>query len=266
MVGLPSRLRLDTRRDIERRIPFILRYLGREYTVKLVGYRRLDPLRLYSTESALESDKLGLVLRAVLYEGYDAPIIAILGYGGRLYIYDGHHRSRVYLWLERLVDAYLIEARGYRPRISIPLAKTPVINPPQRPSGEVSVWMHMVNVIFFLERRHNILARVWRERIPVERLHATQPLAKPVTKPYDKATPPILAYWFDGEYYVVDGHTRVCSALLSGRTHVDAIVFTLHKKIGLIRTSEALGKPRFSKEYCHAPNTISCGGGASVWD
>ncbi len=247
-----SRLKLDTWRDIERRIPYIIKFLSRDYTLRFAGKRRLNPRRLYSTESGLESDKLGIVLKAMLYEGYDAPIIAILGYMGRLYIFDGHHRSRVSLWLDKLVDAYLIEAPSYKPRIMIPLKDTPIVNPPVTPNDPAAAtWKHMINIIGFLEARHKSIAKLWREQVSIGNLIATQPLAKPVTKLYGPDVPPVLVYKYYDKYYVVDGHTRVCAALLSGCNKVEAIVFTLNKPIGLIETSKYFGEPRFTSSYCY---------------
>lgn len=247
-----KRLKLDTWRDVERRIPFIIRFFSTDYTVRLIGKRRLDPKRLFSTESGLESDKLGIVLKAMLYEGYEAPVVVILGYMGRLYIFDGHHRSKVSLWLRRYVDAYLIEARSYKPRITVPLKSTPIINPPTTPQDPViATWKHMVNIIGFLETRHKSIARLWRERIRVDKLIATQQLIKPAVKVYDTKTPPILVYKYKGKYYVIDGHTRVCAALSSGIAEVEAVVFTLNKLIGIVKTSRCLGEPKFTNQYCH---------------
>jgi len=245
-----NRLKLDTRRDIERRLPYIVKRFSREYTVKFLGVKKLDPKRLHSTETGLESDKLGLVLKAVLYEGYEAPVIVILGAGGRLYIYDGHHRSKVNLWLDKLVEAFLIEVRGYKPRIAIPLSKTPVINPPYSPPEPILTWKHMVNIIWFLESRHNILARVWREEIDIEELYATQLIVRYNKRLISKEIPPVLVYYYDNKYYVIDGHNRVCAALASGKKRIESIVFTLNREIGLVKTSEALGRPRFNKQYC----------------
>lgn len=247
------RLRLDKESDIVRRIPFIIKFLSRDYTIRFIGKRRIDPRQLYSTESCLESDKLGLVLRAVLYENYDAPIIVILGYMGRLYIFDGHHRSRVALWLNKYVDAYLLQAPSYKPRIQKPLYKTPIVNPPVAPSNTViNTWKHMVNIITFLELKHNTLARIMRACIRINELIATQPLTKPVTRLYNpKTDPPILVYEYDGKYYVIDGHTRVCSALITGLECIESIIFTFNKPIGIIKISKYFGEPAFTHSYCY---------------
>ncbi|MCD6488426.1 MAG: ParB-like nuclease domain-containing protein [Desulfurococcales archaeon] len=254
MGDLPGRLRLDSWRDIESRLPKITRMLNLRYSVRFLGKRRLDPRRLYSTEPGLESDKLGLVLYSMLYRGYDAPIVTVLGYGGRLYIIDGHHRARAALWLERLVDSYLIEARAYKPRVTMPLEKTPIINPPETVSEYVHVLRHIVNIIYFLEKSHGVRARVWRDVIRIEDLYATQPLSKPVREKWHEEMLPPLVYRWGKEYYVVDGHTRVCSALLAGLEVVDAIVFTLNKEIGLVKTSHSIGSPRFNHSYCRKKN------------
>ncbi len=245
-----KRLILDSERDVIRRLNYFLKIFNRRYSMRFIGKKSILPHILYSTQHGLESDKLGLVLYNILYRKYYAPIIVVRGHGGRLYILDGHHRARAYLWLRELVDAYIIEAIAYKPRYSIILSKTSIINPPVTYGEPVRSLRHMVNIICFLEKSHRVIARVWRERVGFDKLYATQPLVKPVSSPLTKDTPPPLIYRLGDEYYVVDGHTRVCASLLYGESIVDSIVFTLNCIVGLIKTSESLGKPRIDYSYC----------------
>ena len=245
-----KRLKLIEERIVERRLYEIKRLLSRQYSVRFIGKKSLRPDILYSTESSLESDKLGLVLKSILFDKYYAPIIVIRGKHGRLYILDGHHRARVYLWLRELVDAYLLEALAYTPRVSVPLRDIAIVNPPVNIGEPYRTLRHMVNIIYFLEQRQGLLARVWRERIYIHSLYATQSIVRARGEFSEELKIPPLIYRYKDEYYVVDGHSRICSILLSGWDMVDTIVFTLFKEIGLIKTCYALGKPRFTKDFC----------------
>ena len=245
-----KRLKLIEERIVERRLYEIKRLLSRQYSVRFIGKKSLRPDILYSTESSLESDKLGLVLKSILFDKYYAPIIVIRGKHGKLYILDGHHRARVYLWLRELVDAYLLEALAYTPRVSVPLRDIAIVNPPVNVGEPYRTLRHMVNIIHFLEKRHGLIARVWRERIYIHSLYATQSIVRMMERSSKEPSIPPLIYRYKNEYYVLDGHSRICAIMLSGWDMVDSIVFTLSREIGLIKTCYALGKPKFTKEFC----------------
>ncbi len=251
MYFVPSRLKLASEEDVVNRLRNIIKTFDKVwgYSVKFLGKKSLRPDILYTTQQYLESDKMGYVLYSILYRKYYAPIIVIRGYNGLLYIFDGHHRARAYLWLRELVDAYLLEALSYKPRYFSMLKDIEFVNPSERVNEYISVLRHMVNIIRFIEKKHNRIARVWRERIPINKLYVTQPLVKKAV--YEsKEMPPPLIYRYGDKYFIVDGHTRVCLHLLKGRKTVDSIVFTLNKHIGLIKTAEALGFIKVSKSYC----------------
>ncbi len=246
-----DRLKLIEPDRVEDKLYEFKRLLERNYTVRLVGKRSLMPGILYSTEPSLESDKLGVVLKAILYDKYYAPIIVARGYGGKLYILDGHHRARVYLWLRELVDAYLLEALSYKPRVEVPLASIPIVNPPVNPPEPIATLKHTVNIIHFLEKRHKRIARVWRERVPFSKLYPTQIAGFRIAPLSIEEIPPPLIYRLSSdEYYIIDGHSRICSMLLVGKHFVDAIVFTLKKEIGIVEISRKLRLPIISREFC----------------
>ena len=225
-----KRLMLIDERIVKGRLYEIKRLLSRQYSVRFVGKRSLRPDILYSTESGLESDKLGLVLKAILFDKYYTPIIVIRGKEGKLYIIDGHHRARVYLWRRELVDAYLLEALAYSPRVSVPLRDTAIVNPPVNIGEPYRTLRHMVNIIHFLEQRHGLIARVWRERVYIHNLYATQPIVRGLEKSSKELSIPPLIYRYRDNYYVLDGHSRICAIMLSGRDAVDSIVFTISKE------------------------------------
>ncbi len=246
------RLKLSYRRDVERRLHELLWLLKTRYTnIKFLGEKPVNPSRLFSTQKYLESDKLGIVLRSILFHGYNAPIIVIRGYKSRLYVLDGHHRARVSLWLRISVNSFILDIPDYRRDDAVLIKDMELINPPNTPSIPlVMIWRHMANTIHSLEKIHGKTAIIWKERIPIEKLIATQKIIQSrITEKYI-LDEPILVYDYKNEKYVIDGHTRTCTNLLLGRKHVDAIVFSFEEKIGLLSTSERLGKPRFTMEFC----------------
>ncbi len=106
----------------------------------------------------------------------------------------------------------------------------------------------MVNIIHFLEKKHDRISRVWKEKLLIKKLLPTE-------KIYYREMPseirePILVYYYNNKYYVIDGHNRVCSKLLRGMEDIEAIVFTLDTMIGLVNTAEKIGLRKFSFETC----------------
>jgi hypothetical protein len=250
-----SRLRLVTRRDVERRLHelyWVLREIyGRDIVIE--GEKTLDPINLYTTQESLESDKLGLVLRKTLYEGYNVPIIVVRGYRGILYILDGHHRARVALWLRTPVNAYVLNIPLYRPRQrSLLIRDIKVINPPEHvPDPIVNIWRHMVNIIYFIERKHGGLAYVAKNKLRLRELYVTQKTITPKHLPPSVINEPILVYKYRDEQYIIDGHTRACIHLLFYTSeYINAVEFTLDKRIGLIDSAIKIGKLRLSREWC----------------
>ncbi|MCD6301499.1 MAG: ParB N-terminal domain-containing protein [Staphylothermus sp.] len=246
---LTNRLKLSSRRDVERRLHEIIWILRDKYRdVRLVGEKRLDPYILYSTQRYLESDKLGLVLKEVLYRGYYVPITVVRGRDSKYYVIDGHHRARVYLWLRVKINAYVLDVPAYDPREKYHVWEIDLINPNEVIPKWLSIWKHMVNIIHFLEKNHRRIARLWREKLPIRKLIPTE-------KIYYREVPseinePILVYYYDDEYYVVDGHNRVCTNLYRGINDIEAVVFTLDTTIGLIETSKKIGLREFNLETC----------------
>lgn len=250
---LTERLRLATRRDVERKLLNLIDFYREVYRdVVLLGERLYNPLNLVLTQDYLESDKLALVLRSVLLEGYVAPVIVVVGEGGEHYVVDGHHRVLVNAWLRRNIQSYTLMVRRYRPRTRKTLLSIDVINPHDTPE-DLLCWRHAVNTIRFLEKEHNILARVWIEKLPVTMLMPTQPSYSigdtEVTTGSEYC--PVLVYKVNDRFYVVDGHHRVCKAIYKEEGFVDSLVFTLEDiEVGLVKTARKLGLNGFTHEYC----------------
>lgn len=246
---LPKRLKLSSRRDVERRLREIIWILKDRYlNIRYIGEKALDPNILYSTQKYLESDKLGFVLREILFHGYDAPIIVIRGIMSRYFVIDGHHRAKVMLWLRRKIKALVLDIPSYQPRLSIPIWEIDLLNLHQKVCDWLNVWRHMVNIIHFIERKHSRIAHIWRDKIYIRELVPTQKMMPLISRRI--VDEPILTYYYNGEYYVIDGHTRACMKLLQGKDVISSVVFTLDKKIGLVDTALKIGKKRFSEEIC----------------
>ena len=247
----PTRLRLATRRDIERRLHEIFWLLRQKYTgIFVEGEKLVNPWTLYSTQKYLESDKLGLVLRETLLNNYDPPIIVVRGRGGRKYVIDGHHRARIALWLRENIRAYVLNIPLYKPQLEIPIYGLEFIHPVQHIGDPIiSLWMHMVDVVRLFEKIHGAIAKITLREISISELIITQPEIH-VHKVNACLGEPILIYEYMEKYYIVDGHTRACIHYRLGNKTIRSIVFTLGKQIGLIKTAESLGNRKISERTC----------------
>jgi len=244
------RLKLASRRDVEVRLHNLVKTLSEIYgSVVLMGERFLDTASLVLTQPYLESDKLGLVLRETLLNAYNVPVIAILGEGGVHYVIDGHHRVLVNAWLRRRTPSLLLSIPSYAPHTRYSLLDISVFNPPDTPSYLLT-WRHMVNTIRFLEKLHGRIAWVWLESLPVESLRPTQEIIISRSRLGSVTSDPVLVYYYQGEYYVIDGHTRVCRNVLEGHERVRSVVFTLGEEIGIVRRARLLRVQQFSREAC----------------
>ncbi|MGB9827624.1 MAG: nuclease, partial [Thermosphaera sp.] len=104
-----NRLKLSDRRDVERKTLHTLSLLNmKNLSPVIMGEGFVNPFELYTTQTHIEADKLGLVLQKTLFESYDVPIIVVIGKNAYKYIIDGHHRALVSLWMRKHVRAVLI--------------------------------------------------------------------------------------------------------------------------------------------------------------
>lgn len=250
--GSSNRLNLATRDDVVRRFRELTDFYKLLYkTVVIAGERTLDPSTLYLTQAYLESDKLGLVLRETLLRGYDAPIIAVRGVDG-VYVLDGHHRVLVNAWLGKSIVALTLFIPEYKPKIKLSLLDVDVINLGET-RGDLSTWKHIVNIIHFIEKHHKKLAKAWFQEVKIDTLVPTQPvLGDETSRTAHQDEPPILCYLYEGLCYVLDGHHRVCEALLEHKSTMNALVFTLGIEIGTLKTSRKIGLKKFDIDYCQS--------------
>jgi len=245
-----NRLKLSDRRDVERKTLHTLSLLNmKNLSPVIMGEGFVNPFELYTTQTHIEADKLGLVLQKTLFESYDVPIIVVIGKNAYKYIIDGHHRALVSLWMRKHVRAVLINAAGYQPVFSTPLYKIKFVNPVDTPESLLT-WRHMVNTIHFLEELHGRIARVWFENVRLDVLKPTQMLLGGSLNKEVKIEEPILVYRINHSYYVLDGHKRVCLSLLNKHKIIPSVVFTLDDlEIGIVRQAQII-RESFSEESC----------------
>lgn len=249
-----SRLKLATRREVDLRLERLISFYREIFDyVLFIGERLLDPVNLYFTQDYLESDKLALVLKAMLLEGYNAPIITVIDETGSRYIVDGHHRTLVAAWLGRKINSYVIIIPKYKPRTRKTIHDIDLVNPHDTPL-EIICWRHMVNIVRFLERQHRSIARVWLEKLPLELLRPTEMPAYSISGERTHSTGlecPILVYKYRDEYFVLDGHHRVCYLRDLGEKEIPSILVSLDSiEIGIVKTARKLGYRSFTVEYC----------------
>jgi len=92
-----DRLKLSDRRDVDRKVLHVLSILKMKgFSPVIMGEGFVDPFELYTTQTHIEADKLGLVLQKTSFEAYDVPIIVLIGEHAYKYIIDGHHLEHTF--------------------------------------------------------------------------------------------------------------------------------------------------------------------------
>jgi len=221
-----DRLKLSDGRDVDRKVLHVLSILRmRGISPVIMGEGFVDPFELYTTQTHIEADKLGLVLQKTLFEAYDVPIIVLIGKHAYKHIIDGHHRALVHLRMRKNVKAALINAPGYTPPYSIPLYEIKCVNLVNTPS-HLLTWRHMVSTIHFLEELHGRVARVWFEKIKDDKLKPTLMLLIGHPGKEVKIEEPILVYLSNSSYHAVDGHKRDCLSIINKREEISRQLFS----------------------------------------
>ncbi|MEM4717495.1 MAG: chromosome partitioning protein ParB [Desulfurococcaceae archaeon] len=250
-----ERLRLVSRRDVDRKLELLIDFYKEIYDyVIFLGERAFEPSSLFFTQHHLESDKLGVVFKSMLLEGYNAPVIVIINEKGLRYLVDGHHRTLISAWLGRKINGYALFIPRYKPRIARSILEVDVFNPPDI-DDKIQCWKHMVNIIRFLEKQHKTIAKIWFSKIPINKLRPTEQLLTGPRGMYPMIDCPILIYNLNKENYVIDGHHRVCFKFMNGEKDILSIVFTLdNQEIGIVKTARKIGYIGFSREFCNFIN------------
>jgi hypothetical protein len=119
------KIELANWKDLSKRVDGIVKSLEIIYQVKLqVDLEEISLERVYPTEDFLENDKLALVFKKTVEEGYDVPI-TVVNSGKDYFVLDGHHRAFIRRkLLFKTIKAHVLrfpEGRSYREILRHPL-------------------------------------------------------------------------------------------------------------------------------------------------
>jgi len=246
--GILRRIELTTLKDLPARIQSIKVSLEKVYGAKLsVEFMILPVKSLCLTERFLEKDKLALVFKKIVDEGYKVPIVAIRK-GGEYYILDGHHRSYILAkMMEETVESYILrfpEEVSYRapPRQSI--EETPIIDVAPIDDPILRAWSQIITLLKYYEGIYDTAFYFKIEYLPLADLIPTQPqVERRRISSIDRLLVPIVCVKHEGKYYILDGHARTLRAKEIGLNAIRAIILIPKRRVkyGIVRTVDDMG-------------------------
>ncbi len=204
---------------------------------------------LFSTEPFFERTKLGLVLRAILLENYQAPI-AVLNESNRFLLIDGHHRAYVY-WLtgKKYVHAVIIRVTTLTyntQRKTWKFWEMRLFNDKIPDNPLERLWRFMAGVIHFYTKEYKGIFRLRLEYTPLDKLIPTQPFVE-----FDRIIgvkknrlieEPILCLEKNGRKYILDGHARSLILFEQGAARIKALILYPIENISKLGIEEVVEK------------------------
>ena len=217
----------------------------------VVRVAKIPTADLLFTEPYLERSKLGMVLRAMLLEGYSAPI-TVLWEDSKTLVLDGHHRAYVYCMTEKsLVDSVVIRLTTYSGN---PARKTwrfwqvGLYSGEQPRSPLKRLWRFMAGAIHFYTKMYRGTFRLRLETMPLDGLTPTQPFVEAQRIGFVKRSrvfgEPILVLRRGNRNYILDGHVRALLYYLLGKLEIRAVVLYPVKQIDVLGIERVVDKMR----------------------
>lgn len=222
-------LRLANSWNVQERLESVKRSLEQIYDVTLKSTLSEVPLdRLYPTEDFLENDKIGLVLKKTVTEGYDVPIITVRD-GEDYFVLDGHHRAYINKkLLQTKIKAYVLEfpkGTRYRTVEKRPLDSMPIEDVTVLDDMILRAWQRILSALKHYEAIYCAPFYMRKEQIRLRDLVPTQSqVGKAQVDAIKTLLVPIVCVRHQGKYYVLDGHARSLRALQLGLESVDAMI------------------------------------------
>jgi len=233
--------------DFPQRLENVKRSLENIYGVELGGGFEDVPLdRLYPTEEFLEKDKLALIFRKVVREGYDVPIIVVKR-DDDYFIIDGHHRSFISRKvMKKTMRAYVLKFpknASYRIQPKSPLEDLQIRDVAAIDDPIVRTWGQILTLLKYYEALYGISFGLRKEDVPLKDLVPTQPQTrKKQIDSIKELSVPIVCIKHGGKYYILDGHARSLHAKQSGLASIQAIILFPETMMdfGIIKTAREM--------------------------
>jgi hypothetical protein len=241
------RIELSSWKDVPKRVESAKRSFEIVYGVKLAVDQIDVPVdQLFPTEDFLENDKLALVFRAVVTQGYDAPIISVEREDD-YFVVDGHHRAFVSRKLRReTIKANVLkfpEGTSYRDVPKHPFDGLPVKEVANIDDLTLKAWERILTILKHYEALYNVYFYLREEHIKLRELSPTQSLVmKKQIDPIKKLLVPIACIEHGGKYYILDGHARSLRATQLGLNSIWAMILSPKTPIdfGIVKTAKEM--------------------------
>ncbi len=202
--------------------------------------------QLYPTEEFLEKDKLTLILRKIIDENYNVPII-IEKHRQDYFILDGHHRSFIQkkLMSGKIRSWILIfpETGRYRTHPKRPLENLPIRDVGSIDDPILKAWSMILTLVKYYEALYDVSFNLMKREIPLNQLVPTQPqVFRRQIHTIRKLLVPISCVEYLDKFYILDGHARALRAKQLKLCFIRAVVLTPISKVryGIVKTSAEL--------------------------
>jgi IMP dehydrogenase len=242
------KIELANWKDLSKRVDGIVKSLEIIYQVKLqVDLEEISLERVYPTEDFLENDKLALVFKKTVEEGYDVPI-TVVNSDKDYFVLDGHHRAFIRRkLLFKTIKAHVLrfpEGRSYREILRHPLEDLRIkdVSPIEDPI--LKAWQRILFVVEHYEAIYNLPFYLNKEKVNLKDLVPTQPhVGKKQIDAITKLLVPIVCICYANKYYILDGHARSLRAKELGLDSLEAMVLLSTAKIdfGIVKTAQDMG-------------------------
>jgi len=202
---------------------------------------------LCPTEPFLEEDKLALIFKKIIEDGYN-PAIIVAESRPVYYILDGHHRSYIRLKLaEPLIWAHVLlfpRHRPFRERERRRLEEMTAIRVGPIDDPVLATWNQILELLRYYEGVHRTPFTLKEVYVPLTQLIPTQPVVNlSRVLGVRGMSAPIACLEVDNQYSILDGHARALAAKGAGLHSIHAIVLVPSRPVrfGIVATAERMG-------------------------
>jgi hypothetical protein len=226
----------------------IKKSLEQIYDVRLTFFSMNVPIdKLYPTEDFLENDKVALVLKKIIAEGYDVPIVSVEKEGD-YFVLDGHHRAYLYKKLmHQTIQSFVLEFprnTSYREIPKRTLDSLPIVEVASIDDLILRAWQKILSILKHYEAIYNVPFYMRTEQVRLTDLVPTQfQVREAQVDAIKKLLVPIVCVRYVGRYYILDGHARAVRAEQLNQRLMQTVILFPENPIdyGIVKTAKETG-------------------------
>lgn len=241
-------IELASWQNVQERLDAIKKSLEEIYDVKLTFSSMNVPIdKLYPTEDFLENDKIALVLKKIITEGYDVPIVSVEKEED-YFVLDGHHRAYLYKKLMRqTIQSFVLKFprnMSYREISKRTLDSLPIVEVADIDDMISRAWQKILSILKHYEAIYNVPFYMRAEQVRLGDLVPTQfQVRRAQVDAIKKLLVPIVCVRYIGRYYILDGHARAVRAEQLHQNLMQAMILFPENPIdyGIVKTAKETG-------------------------